>query len=188
MNRHTWRSLLGLDEGPGTNLSQHLSVPLPSEAMENVLETVHGMPPDHTLTCLASLLRFLLEVAQQISEVVVTNNIHADPNVIVEGDGNMMVQLSAKTTTRARLQFQALQEPWKRKEVWSATKLPDPGRSSTGTTPDYKTTSPARSSSWMRCSSPTRKTRKQNADHRMRRELPSGFVFGGSSWREPSPR
>ena len=81
MNRHTWRNLLCLsDEGPGTDVTRHLSVPLPSEAMENVLETVHNMPTEHRVAFLASLLRFLLEVAQQISEVVVTNDVNADPN------------------------------------------------------------------------------------------------------------
>ena len=111
MNRHTWRNLLCLsDEGPGTDVTRHLSVPLPSEAMENVLETVHNMPTEHRVAFLASLLRFLLEVAQQISEVVVTNDVNADPNHITEDDVTMLVQLSSTVASRARLQFQALQQ------------------------------------------------------------------------------
>ena len=69
------------------------------------------LPTKSMVAFLAGLLRFLLEAAQQISEVMVSNDIHTDPNNLDDADYSMFVQLSQPLVARARTQFQALQHP-----------------------------------------------------------------------------
>ena len=127
LNRHAWRSMLGIsDEGPGTDLDRHLPLPLPRDVTENILETVHNMPVEHRVAFLAGLLRFLLEVAQQVSEILVTNKADADPNDFPDQDNLMMVQLDATLITKARVQFQAVQhslDSTPQRQMWRARQL-----------------------------------------------------------------
>ena len=80
------------EEGPGVDFSAMLDNPVTEEAALNVVATVEDMTPQQRLTFLASLMRFILEVAQQISEVVVTGRANAGIHDPPDYDNMMLMQ------------------------------------------------------------------------------------------------
>ena len=108
MNRHVWRGLLGLDDGPCTDFNTFLQVPLPENATSNVLASVEGLDPQQKIAFLATFLRFVLEMAQQISEVLVTERADVVPDEELENDYNMLMQMHIAAKT-ARDVFKGVQ-------------------------------------------------------------------------------
>ena len=110
LNRHTWRNILGMCAGTGTDLTQILDRPLPEYCMENILATCSSMTSQERLSFLASFTRFILEAAQQVSEVIVLGQRQDATGGDDDPSDHLMLVQTGAVLRAARAQFQDLQQ------------------------------------------------------------------------------
>ena len=75
MARHTWRRrnvLCIADDGPSTDLRQIHDEPLDRAQIDNIGATIETMDSVERMTFMTSLLRFLMEISQQVCSIMLT--------------------------------------------------------------------------------------------------------------------
>ena len=107
MNRVTWRSLLCMNEStPDHDSENETPNPLNNTQMTNIISTLEGMMAQDRLLFMCSLVRFVLEMTQQISIAMATDQgppVHDDPPG--EDDNVMMMQTGLTLLNFARDKF-----------------------------------------------------------------------------------
>ena len=114
MNRVTWRNILCMgDAGPSTDPDTKVEAPLDSSQMGNVVSTIEGMSSRDRLAFMASFIRFMLELAHQVSVAMITEGPHADNHMSVDEEEFNLMQRTLDTNTlvdKARATFGNLQK------------------------------------------------------------------------------
>ena len=91
-NRATWRTIMGLDEGPGTDDSRFLEYPLDESVFYNIQATSDTLTPQERLAWFSGFVRWLFELLQMVLQTMVTGQVPSEVH-IDEDDGVMMVQV-----------------------------------------------------------------------------------------------